>query len=848
MGFNIKGYRYGALAGAFILLGSWIRLLNLKILDMRYLLELDPYVFLRYAKEIIENGAVPAIDMMRNYPLGFNTQGENLLVSYVIAWMYKASAFFYPETTLEAVAIYYPVIFFASGSVFFYLLVKDLFNPKIGAIATGILIIMPAYLFRTMAGFADKEPLGMFFMFAALYFFYRSGLRVGWRSWLNAALSGAMTGLMAMAWGGFKFLILIIPSYILILFFLGKIKKEDIISYGIWVAVFTPIVIASTSKYGGFLGLLFSSTSVVAYATLILLIASVPLRGKDLRAYFKGRNLWYLSAGAGASLIALLVTGILSPFLNDVLSVLSKGMGGDRLMMTVSEARLPFLTDWLSVFGIFFFVILLGSVYLFYRMLKLPLRSPWAGILTASFSGLIFGIIFSRVSSNHVLDGSSMASSLVLFIPVAAFLLLTAAGYCALYLFSPHQFERLEKADRPLLLVFIWLMVMLVAARSGMRLFMVLAPIASVVTAYVMVDAAKRALRMKDAFYRYAALGLMAIVIVPGVIGYTYESIRQAGSFSPSLNPQWQEAMGWVRESTPEDAVFAHWWDYGYWMQTEGGRATLTDGGNMIPYWNHLMGRHVLAAGSTEEALQFLSVHNATNLLIISDEIGKYTAYSSIGSDENFDIFSWIGTFVMDAQATTTGEGDIYNYHFTGAGALDEDFIFDGHVFPAREAYIYRIKIPVRETDEEMEVLQPVASVYHDGVRKEIPITCIYDEGIKEFGGEGFDGCLRVFPRYVDSRHIQENGALLYVSGKGREALWTRLFLFGEEDPAFRLVYDDSPYHPLIYYQGNIFGPLRIWEIAYPDNLTVTDSMREEYLSLTTPEWMNLTTISALDE
>jgi len=154
----------------------------------------------------------------------------------------------------------------------------------------------------------------------------------------------------------------------------------------------------------------------------------------------------------------------------------------------------------------------------------------------------------------------------------------------------------------------------------------------------------------------------------------------------------------------------------------------------------------------------------------------------------------------------------------------------------------------VLETDDEIEIQQPYAIIYHDGENKEIPVECIYDEGKKVFDEEGLKGCIRIFPLYLDARHQQENGALLYVSRKGTEALWTKLFLFNENDPYFRLAYDDSPYHPLAYYNGNILGPLKIWQVIYPENMSVSSELREEYLNETTPRWMNLSKLSILAE
>ena len=39
----------------------------------------------------------------------------------------------------------------------------------------------------------------------------------------------------------------------------------------------------------------------------------------------------------------------------------------------------------------------------------------------------------------------------------------------------------------------------------------------------------------------------------------------------------WPRALEWMRTQTPPDAVIMSWWDYGYWIETLGERATLTD-------------------------------------------------------------------------------------------------------------------------------------------------------------------------------------------------------------------------------------------------------------------------------
>ena len=53
---------------------------------------------------------------------------------------------------------------------------------------------------------------------------------------------------------------------------------------------------------------------------------------------------------------------------------------------------------------------------------------------------------------------------------------------------------------------------------------------------------------------------------------------------------------------------------------------------------------------------------------------------------------------------------------------------------------------------------------------------------------------------------------------------------------------------PLIFAGNSIYGPLMIWEIAYPPGFSVDPALMEEYLSVSTPKWMNLSVNSVLDQ
>ena len=59
--------------------------------------------------------------------------------------------------------------------------------------------------------------------------------------------------------------------------------------------------------------------------------------------------------------------------------------------------------------------------------------------------------------------------------------------------------------------------------------------------------------------------------------------LNSGTQFDVSTN-DWADAMQWLRENTPEDAVIASWWDYGYWISTLGERKTLADNATLIDW------------------------------------------------------------------------------------------------------------------------------------------------------------------------------------------------------------------------------------------------------------------------
>ena len=135
-----------------------------------------------------------------------------------------------------------------------------------------------------------------------------------------------------------------------------------------------------------------------------------------------------------------------------------------------------------------------------------------------------------------------------------------------------------------------------------------------------------------------------------------------------------------------------------------------------------------------------------------------------------------------------------------------------------------------------MNIKKPSAVIYYKGKQTTIPLNCINLNGqFARFEGDGLGGCFKVIPA-INGNKQNALGAGLYLSERGMSALWTDLFLFDKQTDNFELVYEDSEGMPLALYNGRLIGPMKIWEIKYPEGI----EFKEEYLSIDYPDSVKL--------
>jgi len=846
---------------------------------------LDPFLFLRWAKYIVENGSLMAHDAMRYVPLGYDTAGEMKLLSYMMAWFYKFLAFFSNEVTVTYSAILFPVFMFGLAVIAFFLFSRKIFDKEgkqtrniIALIATTFFILIPSLLPRTIAGIPEKEAASFFFLFIAFYFFLEAISSKNLKKGLTfGILAGISTGLLALIWGGVLFVFFTIPAAVLLSFLFGKIKEKEFYVYSGWMISSFLTMMPFSTRYSIMDLITSTSTGSMIGIWFILLIGVfiIPkkIKFEKLRKKLKIPNEIF-SVLVSIIFLAIIISIIIPDFIPGQISNIKSDLispQSSRFGLTVAENRQPyFASEWKGDFGpvvfnipLYFWLFMIGSVALFGDMIN-KLRKKEKIILVFSYFVLLICMIFSRYSEGSKLNGISGLSLFVYFGGVLFFL--GTFGYFYYKKYQEGNSSIFGEFHFSYILYFIILTLGIIGARGGVRLIMVLGAVSPVAVAFLIVKTYKKYREEKEETLKLLLAIITGIILIASVLilignpllifkgtdfwswgGYYQQNKITAENFGPGAYQwQWQNAMAWVRENTTQDAVFAHWWDYGYWLQSIGERATILDGGNSIGYWNHLMGRNVLTGANEKDSLEFLYTHNGTHLLIDSTEIGKYTAYSSIGSDENYDRFSWISTFLISEQQTQeTSNETIYVYQ--GGAAVDEDIIWeqDGkEIFlPRRGAGIGAVILRVNLMGE---VQQPSGIFVYNGNQYNIPLRYIYYEGKLYDFNSGLEAGVFIFPKLTSASgglNMNKMGAMLYLGERTIYSQLTKLYLFEQKSDYFNLVHTESSIivenlkeqgvdiGEFVYYQG-FQGPIKIWEVKYPEDI----KSNPEYLKTVSPK------------
>jgi len=806
-----------------LLLAFGSRIQNVPHLEHKYLISPDdPYLFYRLAQDVADN-KFPDNDTLRYYPNGINSHDENLGTVYVAGWALKIARMFNKDINIVDIGSYYAPICLIIGLIAFFFLSKEILKDDyLALLSTSFLAFSQAIFFRTMAGFLEKEPLFLPFMVLGILFFvkaYEMNKR-DWKLYLYAILGGIFTGLSMWASGLFFFTNMFISGLIIAEIVLQKLNKNKLIVFSIWFFTLVGATLLLTTKYGyNIIEILGNMQYRIPLVALFLSLIAVFIK--------KPKNFEKIPDGLfklGAGIIALTIVGIIASiiipgFLTDLISFtierLETPIGTTRFGQSVSENQPPEffgVRGWWGTFGIsfispvylltganaslwtigtIFLLFFIGGIIMFYREVK-DLKN--AKLLTIAFVIFICALVFENLSySNRVLYNLS-----ALFKWQWLYYLIFGSTLIYVLFKEFRNKEVLDKMNSHNILILFWFMISTIAANGAIRLFFVLAFPAAIMAAY----GTKAISEVIDNKFKNNIGSLVIYGIAIFTIGFTCYNmwISSANSY-PGLQ-SYYDALEWVRENTPKDAVFTHWWDYGYIVQTIGERATVVDPGNVYVERDHDIGGYLFNAHNNSETLMYLNAYKRPDyLFIISEDVPKFYQISRLGSLSNltgnlkkgetlnreayFSVFSLKDTnkgIIPNTLGAYSEFDKLYLLEaMNGWPEVLDDFTYGGAIYKGNETRIMRILLPFNSNNSG----QPIAQIVNikTGATKLFTYKCIC-----EIGKGCYDLNSTELPSFPACA-LTMKGGILNIPYRTKDTLFVHLYLLDKKIPGYDLVY-----------------------------------------------------------
>jgi len=570
--------RYLLIIGILVLSFSLSFMIRAQPLEHGFeLSEFDPFFNYRATQFMVENG-LPAYlewhDDLSWHPYGRDISATSQVMLHTTTTMLYQT--FGIGSSLYDFTIWFPVVIGSLTTFVVFAIVRTIGGTTAGLFASLFFAISPIIIMRGSIGWFKSEPLGLFYGLLAVYLLL-SAIKSdkGKVSVAKIVGGGILLAFGLASWGGVQFFILPIGLFFLALPFMRKDSK-----FIIWTSViFTFVFILVTVLFelmkavglpietGGFT-FISSLNGFFLIGCTAFLIGCVIIRrilGKN-----QLRNGIALLGGAIIAGIAISSSGIISlpafRYLNAANPFL---ITTDMLTDSVSEHATTTTDISFFFFSIFMVFAGIGAWLLFQKKVNrsLKIKGEMAAFaLIIGFLGIYFSSAFVRLEvfgSISVIILSSIGISILIS-------------------------KILKEEHKP----------------------------TSAVT--------------KISFLAIIVALLMVPMVYPEKLNWANNNVgvpivilNSGSTFNVSTN-DWPDAMQWLRENTPEDAVIASWWDYGYWISTLGERKTLADNATLLD-WQ--IKKIAMAYMSTpEDAWKILTsdIHTDNSL--------NFVSFSSAGS------------------------------------------------------------------------------------------------------------------------------------------------------------------------------------------------------------------------
>ena len=167
------------------------------------------------------------------YPLGRVIGGTIypglMTTSGVIYWTLHALSI---PVEIRNVCVFLAPVFAAFTAIAAYLMTKEITKRSDAGLFSALFMsIVPSYISRSVAGSYDNEGVSIFALVFAFYVFLKA---VNTGSMLWACFASFAYFYMVASWGGYAFIINIIPIFVVFLFITNRIDTKTVVAYNVF--------------------------------------------------------------------------------------------------------------------------------------------------------------------------------------------------------------------------------------------------------------------------------------------------------------------------------------------------------------------------------------------------------------------------------------------------------------------------------------------------------------------------------------------------------------------------------------------------------------------------------------
>lgn len=201
--------------------------------------EFDPYFNYRTTKYLTSEGFLEFLDWFDDrawYPLGRIIGGTIYPgLMYTAAVFYWVLNFLNISINVRNMCVFLAPLFSANTAIASYLLTKEVTKQtSAGLLSAAFVGIVPSYISRSVGGSYDNEGVAIFALVFVFYLWIKA-VHTGSMMW--AALCSISYFYMVAAWGGYVFIINMIPIYVLVMLAGGRYSSRLYVAYSTFYAL-----------------------------------------------------------------------------------------------------------------------------------------------------------------------------------------------------------------------------------------------------------------------------------------------------------------------------------------------------------------------------------------------------------------------------------------------------------------------------------------------------------------------------------------------------------------------------------------------------------------------------------